>query len=97
MVKNGYVYLLECRGLHKVGVTININSRMNSYRTQNPFINIIAQRLTVYYKDIERFVVREFSSKVAYNKEWFRLNAKDVEFIKKVFSGAPIEEEEVSK
>lgn len=82
---DGYVYLIhgEGTGYCKIGRSKSVPSRMAQLAIQLPFrIDLIHTIACEGMVEIERALHRRFGSKRA-NGEWFQLDQKDIEWIKK--------------
>ena len=81
--KRGYIYLLKSNGIYKIGRSLNIKSRIDLYRTENPFgIRLIFQKEVDDYVKVESILLEKFKENKVKGKEWFDLNLKDVRWIK---------------
>ena len=78
----GFVYLMRSgNGYYKIGVSKDVERRLNDLRRQFPIsIEIIHYFRSYNYISAERFLHEKFSSK-RLEYEWFELSAKDVEWI----------------
>ena len=80
----GFVYLVECLGLYKIGVTRNIESRLKSMDTDNPFKKkLIHCFKSYYYIDIEKCLQDKLRIKNVKN-EWFDLSIDDIQTLIKI-------------
>ena len=68
-----YTYIIESKGLTKIGRAINVDRRMKQYATHNPHIEL----LKVIEGDYEQFLQDVFSQKKI-STEWFSLTKEDV-------------------
>jgi len=82
-IENGWIYLLKSKNLYKIGRAKNIQSRIKTYKTENPFgIKIIIQKKVNDYIGIEIKLLKMFNEKQI-RGEWFKLNKDDINRIKK--------------
>lgn len=81
--KEGYIYLIKSDKYYKIGRAKSIKDRMRAYRTENPKeTSILIQEKVDDYIGIEAELLKMFAHK-NHRGEWFFLNKKDVELIKK--------------
>jgi hypothetical protein len=77
----GTFYILECKGLYKIGISNNYVSRRARYRTENPFpLNEIFAEEIHGYQRVESKIKELFKHK-HYRGEWYVFNDRDLEFI----------------
>ena len=77
----GYVYILESNGKYKLGRTKNLSSRLQSYKTQNPFgIKVVYTRHVDDHIYGERVILSMFPHKNIVG-EWFSLEKDDVDLV----------------
>ena len=75
-----YVYLISNeifpKGIYKVGIAKDIDSRLNSYQTSDPERNykLEYKQQTQYFREIESFIVQTHR----YKKEWVKGNLEDI-------------------
>ena len=72
------LYLLECKGFYKIGITSNVVKRVETLQMGNPFIiKIIMFRPMIHAKRVEHELHRRYAG---YNVsgEWFRLTDNEV-------------------
>jgi hypothetical protein len=76
--KHCCVYLLECRGLYKIGRTENLRKRFKSIQVGNPFSIRIAHLIfTGDYIKVEQALHTIFANKRV-RDEWFSLSVRDL-------------------
>jgi hypothetical protein len=80
--KHRCVYVLECRGSYKVGMTGDLPKRMKTIQSGNPFQITLAHVIFTedHYK-LEQSLHRIFAESREGN-EWFNLSARDLAVIK---------------
>jgi len=79
--EEGFIYLIKCNGIYKVGITQNIKKRFNKYKTENPFeAEIINCALIKGYKLLEQKLLEDLKE---YNirGEWFNLPEEKIKYI----------------
>lgn len=82
---NRLLYLIKCKSFYKIGLTDDINWRMQSLQTGNPYKLELC--FCSYFDDAEkteRFLHDKFKSKHVQG-EWFRLNKSDLDFLSTLF------------
>jgi predicted GIY-YIG superfamily endonuclease len=82
--KPGYIYIVECEGLYKIGITKNVKKRISGMTTGNPFeIQVIKARIVQACRENEKMMHNKFRCK---NKsgEWFDLSDNDLELASKM-------------
>jgi hypothetical protein len=80
--KNGFIYILKSKNLYKIGRTLQFKKRIKIYKTENPFgIKIIFQKEMNNCFNTELELLKKFKNK-KYKGEWFKLNKKDIKWIK---------------
>lgn len=78
----GYVYLLQCGDLYKIGFSLQPRKRLKQFRTGSPHpILLIHSLRTSCYRQIERQLHHHFRGKRE-SGEWFKLDPEDVSYIK---------------
>lgn len=84
----GYVYLLKSNNKYKIGRSKNVNGRINSYKTQNPFgIEIICSKFVEDYIESEKTLLSLFyKNKVEKTTEWFSLDDNELFLINTVLA-----------
>ena len=81
--KNGFIYLIvnpKFSGWVKCGMTINLNTRLNSYNCYDPTgqFRFIATKKVENRRAAERSLLRKVSlTAAAVNGEWFRIDESD--------------------
>jgi len=81
---SGYIYVIESTGLYKIGRTLNIQSRMKTYVTENPHpTKLIIDAQVNDYESVEKTLHKTFKNKRV-RGEWFNLNKKDLIEIKEI-------------
>jgi len=76
--KPGYVYLLEYDGLHKIGMTKNISSRLKQFGARMPHdVTLIHSVKTSDTVSLEVELHERYAEK-RMNGEWFNLSPSDV-------------------
>lgn len=79
---NGYIYVIQSNSLYKIGRAKHLQSRMKTYRSENPFgVEVVLQKEVDDYIGEETKLLRKFKNK-KYRGEWFRLKQEDLEWIK---------------
>ncbi len=80
--KNCCVYIIECRGSYKIGKTGDINKRMKSLQTANPFpMQIVHVIFTENHHAVEQALHLIFADSREVN-EWFNLSLREIAGIK---------------
>lgn len=80
--KKGYIYVIRSWEFYKIWKTINPNSRIKKYITENPNeIEVICFFETENYNEHERLLHTIFAEK-RHKGEWFKLTEEDVLKIK---------------
>ena len=76
----GYIYLIECGGLHKIGITKKKPySRLKAYTTTNPFDKtVLFCKKILNYKEAEDKVKIKFQHRLKKGHEWFKFSEKDI-------------------
>lgn len=77
------VYLLEDRGLYKIGYTADLKSRISRHKTSSPTV-VLLKQFNGNRKN-ESFLHNHFKSKNI-TREWFKLDSNDLLFIENYFS-----------
>lgn len=80
--QNQCVYILECKGVYKIGKTGDLNVRMKSLQIGNPFGMHIAH--VIFTEDnskVEHALHQIFADSRA-RDEWFNLSFRDIAVIK---------------
>lgn len=82
--EEGYIYILKSLSLYKIGRAKDITGRLKAYTTENPHgIEVIHIALVKDYIQVEKELLKMFSKNTKKGKEWFSLNHKNIEDIKK--------------
>ena len=78
--ERGFVYLIECGGLHKIGITKkNPEKRLKAYTTANPFDKtLLFCKKILNYKEVEDKIKTKFQHKLKKGHEWFKFSEKDI-------------------
>lgn len=78
----GYIYLIKSKNLYKIGRAKDIQGRIKTYKTENPFgIRVIFQKVVNDYIKTENKLLKRFKDKQI-RGEWFELNKEDILWIK---------------
>ena len=81
--KDGFVYIMEdSTDLYKIGFSKNPEERLNQCKTANPRIKIYQ---TYYANKFDEKFLHKIFDKKRYDREWFKLDYKDLIFINKYF------------
>lgn len=81
--EKGWIYLLKCNGIYKIGRTKKPNKRIDKYKTENPFkVKVLFKIKVEEYKEIEEYLIECFKYQRVKGKEWFNLTDKNILFIK---------------
>jgi hypothetical protein len=80
---SGVIYLLKSNGLHKIGFTTNMDSRLKSHLTSNPTIQLVSQ-FNGTLKDEKE--LHAFFDNKRVGGEWFELSIEDLNYTKKYFN-----------
>ena len=82
--QKGYVYLMKCNGLYKIGITKKPKSRIQAYKTENPFEQkFIFCKLCENYLWAENTIKKKYGHKKKQGNEWLELSKDEVDSIKK--------------
>ncbi len=80
--KNRCVYILECRGLYKIGKTGDLQKRTKSMQTANPFpMQLMHVIFTERHDQVEHALHLIFAENRE-RDEWFNLGLRDLAAIK---------------
>jgi len=83
--KSGFIYVLKSKNLYKIGRAKNIKERIRTYETENPFgVDVLLQVRVNNYIEEESILLNRFREKQV-RGEWFALNKKDINMIKKMY------------
>lgn len=75
---DGWVYLVEGAGLYKIGVTVDLENRMNGLQAQSPVrLRLIHSIKSRRYREVEKYFHRVFEN-TRKHYEWFALFDSDV-------------------
>mgnify|MGYP001582170625 CR=1 FL=1 len=79
-----YIYIIKCKEFYKIGIANNLDSRLTTLQTGNPYVLEIyfAKKHKLAIK-LEKYLHNYFIEKRT-NGEWFKLDDKDLEKIKKI-------------
>jgi len=81
-VQHRCVYVLECKGVYKIGKTGDLNKRMKALQTANPFGMQVAHVIfTEDHHKVEQALHLIFSNSREAN-EWFNLSIRDLAAMK---------------
>lgn len=76
-----YLYLIKCHKYYKIGITFDIENRLNSLQCGNPYeLKVIIAVKNPDAKEIEEILHKKFEHKRVM-REWFELSQKDIDFI----------------
>lgn len=79
-----YIYIVKCGEFYKIGYTFNLQSRVDSFKTSNPYkIEVEFSFKVSDAKGLEKRLHRIYENK-RYHREWFTLDKQDIEEIKKL-------------
>lgn len=79
---DGYVYIMECKGLYKIGRTKNVQRRYTKIRQEIPFpVILCGWRKTPNCAELEKSLHGIFADKRA-TGEWFALDEVSLEQLK---------------
>ena len=77
--KTGFVYILEDKGVYKIGRTIGLKGRLKTHKSSNLNINFLyGSKEVKKHSKLEAFLHASFSDKRAHS-EWFDLNKEELE------------------
>jgi predicted GIY-YIG superfamily endonuclease len=72
--KEGFVYIAKQKDKsYKIGITIDLEKRRKTFKIGNPFIEILASKKCINYKEIEKKIHYLLQDKKI-SGEWFDLN-----------------------
>lgn len=84
-----YTYLIHSNGIYKIGKSKDPKRRLQSLKTANPHVKLVA-----YGDGVKEKVLHNKYDNKRINGEWFRLNNKDVEnIIRSLHSGKHVEKD----
>lgn len=96
--KEGYIYLLQCRELCKIGITQDPEYRLDRYVTENPFpITVLLQAEVLTPATLEKNLLNKYSAKLVKGKEWFKLSEEDIEEIKTIVLDQKLDDKKEEK
>lgn len=76
--KPGYIYIIQCLNMFKIGRTEKPKNRILTYKTENPFpIKLIGIYRSSNYIDDEQILHKCYKNQ-RIRGEWFRLKKKDI-------------------
>jgi hypothetical protein len=79
-----YVYLIKCHEFYKIGIANDIDARLNSLQCGNPYeLELMFAMRYPNAEDIEEMLHERYGKKRVF-REWFRLDADDIVFIRKI-------------
>ena len=82
-IRMGYVYLIKSGEYHKIGLTRrDPRTRLKEITTPEG-VSLIYVIETNDPEGLEQFLHNEFKDKRS-NREWFKLNEEDIQWIKKI-------------
>ena len=82
VVKEGYIYCIESNWYYKIWRSKNFKKRFKKYITENPnHVEVIHSYFSDNCIDEEQRLHMMFEEK-NHNREWFKLNQADIEYIK---------------
>lgn len=79
---SGFIYIIKAKNIYKIGRSQHFESRVNVYRTENPFkTTVIFQKKVDGYVEVEKDLLDMFKDKRV-KGEWFKLSKEDILWIK---------------
>lgn len=76
-----FLYLIRCEQFYKIGITFNIDSRLNSLQCGNPYeLELVWSAKIKDAIECEELLHGMFEKK-RHMREWFKLDKEDIEFI----------------
>lgn len=79
-----YVYLIKCNEFCKIGHTFNLDNRLNSLQTGNPYnLEITFSLKHPKAEEVEFYLQEKFLEKKVL-REWFKLSDDDIVDIKRM-------------
>jgi len=76
------IYVVKCNEFYKIGITSNVDNRLNSLRTGNPYkIELVFSVPMFHAKEIEESLHKGLKD-YKHFREWFRLEEIDKDFVK---------------
>ena len=83
--KHRCVYVLECKGSYKIGMTGDLEKRMKGIQAANPFgVQLAHVIFTEDHSKVEK-ALHEIFAVSRENNEWFNLSLRDLAGIKSMF------------
>ena len=77
-----YIYLIKCNNFYKIGHTFNLDSRLNTFQTGNPYTLEIYLAIK-HPKAVEiEYYLQEIFIKKKVKREWFEFSEEDIIKIK---------------
>ena len=77
-----YIYLIKCNNFYKIGHTFNLDSRLNTFQTGNPYALEIYLAIK-HPKAVEiEYYLQEIFIKKKVKREWFEFSEEDIIKIK---------------
>ena len=78
----GWVYIVECKGLYKIGYTSNLRSRLVSIQTATPFpVHLVHAMPSLHERKLERALHVIFEDSCV-RGEWYNLSIREIAKIK---------------
>lgn len=74
-----YLYLIKCQQYYKIGVAVDVESRLAALQTGNPFPLIVSECYAFQNAEIVEKAIHQKFSKVRTRGEWFQLNENTAE------------------
>jgi hypothetical protein len=83
----GYIYIIKNNGYYKIGKTIYLDKRVNTYyRTENPNpYTLIFSKKVYFHSSVEKELHLVFEGN-NYNREWFSLNDDNLRTAKRLLN-----------
>jgi hypothetical protein len=76
-----YLYLIRCNEFYKIGIAYDIDNRLNSLQTGNPYeLDILFAVKISGAEKVEELLHNYFKDKRIF-REWFKLEQDDIKFI----------------
>lgn len=77
-----FIYLVHCGGFYKIGMTFNLDNRLNSLQCGNPFeLDLVFAVRCIDALEVEELLHERFKDKHHF-REWYSLSEDDITFIK---------------
>jgi hypothetical protein len=78
------VYLLECQGYYKIGITSNVSKRVQALQVGNPLpINIVIFCAVGEARKVEKQLHKAYSNKNV-SGEWFKLSEEEASVVVRI-------------